>query len=90
MKEYGRSYRSPLDALSDPMWVKSSRPSSIEIKAAVADQKCRALHNVVGVWFTVDFEYQERAVMDNRDELLKVKRQINRQVNSAQRILSGS
>ncbi|MFI2350932.1 hypothetical protein ACH492_28705 [Streptomyces sp. NPDC019443] len=88
MQKHGYSYRSPLDALSDPRWVKSSRPSSAEIETAVADQECRARHNVVGVWFTVDFSYQERAVADNRDELLKVRKRIDYQVKAAQEILN--
>ncbi|MBK6017717.1 hypothetical protein [Streptomyces sp. MBT53] len=90
MQEYGYSYNSPLDALSDSTWAKSSKPSSAEIKTAAADQKCRAQHNVVGVWFAADFEYQERAVKNNRTALTKAKEQIRRQVSAAQKIIKKS
>ncbi|MFD5013776.1 hypothetical protein [Streptomyces chartreusis] len=90
MQEYKYSYRSPLDAMNDPQWGKSDQPFATEIRTAVADQKCRARHNVVGVWFAADFESQERAVLDNQEKLIKAKRLITRQVQAALKILKRS
>ncbi|MFE0438861.1 hypothetical protein ACFW2K_28315 [Streptomyces nigra] len=88
MREYDYSYSGPLDASGDPRWTKSRMPTSEEKKVAVADQECRARHNVVGVWFAVDYEYQEQAVKENKKELDGVKRQLDRQVDAAKGILT--
>ncbi|MEU6068533.1 hypothetical protein ABZ864_29765 [Streptomyces sp. NPDC047082] len=90
MRGYKYSYRSPLGAMSDARWGKSDRPSSAEIRTAVADQKCRSRHNVVGVWFAADFEHQEQAVNVNHDKLAEVKKQLTHQVQAAQKILNKS
>jgi hypothetical protein len=90
MREENYSYTTPLDASGDPRWAKSSMPTPEEKKVAVADQECRARHNVVGVWFSVDYEYQERAVAENRKELHSVKKQLDRQVHAAKKILAQS
>ncbi|MDG5807770.1 hypothetical protein P9869_34990 [Streptomyces ossamyceticus] len=87
MREIGYSYGGPLDASSDPRWTESEKPTKEEIEIAVADQKCRKRHNVVGIWFAVDSEYQERAVTDNRAALSEAKKQLDRQVNAARKIL---
>lgn len=90
MKEYKYSYRSPLEALGDARWAKSKQPTGTEIRTAVADQECRSRHNVVGVWFAVDFERQELAVKANQGKLLEVKKQLTHQVRAAERILKKS
>ncbi|MFD9092894.1 hypothetical protein [Streptomyces collinus] len=88
MQGYKYSYRSPLEALSDARWGKSNLPSGMEIRTAVADQKCRKRHNVVGVWFAVDYERQELAVKAHRAKLLEVKKQLARQLRAAEDVLS--
>ena len=90
MKGYHYSYRSPLEALGDVRWAKSKEPTDVEIGTAVADQKCRSRHNVVGVWFAADFERQELAVKANRKKLLEVKEQLIRQVRAAEQIIKKS
>ncbi|WAZ26206.1 hypothetical protein STRCI_007760 [Streptomyces cinnabarinus] len=90
MREREYSYRTPLEALSDARWAQSAQPSSEETDTAVADQKCRSEHNVVGVWFAVDYEYQERAVEANLAKLREVKTQLTRQVRAAHEILDES
>ncbi|MEV2231875.1 hypothetical protein AB0H69_25375 [Streptomyces phaeochromogenes] len=88
MSQHHYTYDTPLDAISDLRWSKTSQPSATEIETAIADQECRAKHNVVGVWFAVDFEYQLQAVGQNLTELKDVEKQMTRKVKAAKKILS--
>jgi hypothetical protein len=87
MRGFEYSYGSPLEALGDRRWAKTKLPSGEEIATAVADQKCRIRSNVVGVWFIVDFEAQEKAVAGNKGRLREVREQLRRQVRAARKIL---
>jgi hypothetical protein len=71
----GYEYPDPLKAAGDPRWSGTPRATESERKVAVADQECRASENVVGVWFAVDYAYQEQAVEKNAQALADVKKQ---------------
>ncbi|MFJ8803076.1 hypothetical protein [Streptomyces sp. NPDC102487] len=87
MKNLTYSYGSPLEPMRDPLWLKSTKPSAEEINTAVADQKCRAKYNVVGVWYVADLKYQKQAVKENQRQLIAAKRNKIRQVRAARKIL---
>jgi hypothetical protein len=83
MKEQGFDYADPLKPLDDEQWSKTPQPTRHEIQVATADQECRAKHNVVGVWFAVDYAYQERAVEQNAEALADVKKDIDSMLKAA-------
>ncbi|MFF4765531.1 hypothetical protein ACFY1V_03340 [Streptomyces sp. NPDC001255] len=75
MAKRGYEYPDPLKAVGDPRWSKTPQATEAEKKVAVADQECRKSENVVGVWFAVDYAYQEQAVDKNAQALADVKKQ---------------
>lgn len=83
MKDKGFDYTDPLAALGDEEWAKTPQPTRHEIQVATADQECRAKHNVVGVWFAVDYAYQEQAVEQNAEALADVKKNIDTMLKAA-------
>ncbi|WP_155056297.1 hypothetical protein [Streptomyces blattellae] len=83
MAEKGFDYADPLEALGDEEWAKTPQPTQHEIQVATADQECRGTHNVVGVWFAVDFAYQEQAVEQNTEVLAEVKQGIDALLKAA-------
>jgi hypothetical protein len=89
MKDKGFDYADPLAANGDEEWAKTPQPTRHEIQVATADQECRAKHNVVGVWFAVDYAYQERAVEQNAEALADVKKDIDRMLKAAATALAG-
>lgn len=89
MKKDGYAYPDPLKALGDSKWSKSAQPGTEEIRVAVADQKCREKDNVVGVWFAVDYAYQEQAVEDNAEALAAVRKSIDTRLKAANDALAG-
>jgi hypothetical protein len=89
MKGKGFDYADPLAANGDQEWAKTPQPTRHEIRVATADQECRTEHNVVGVWFAVDYAYQERAVERNAEALAGVKKDIDRILKAAATALAG-
>jgi hypothetical protein len=83
MKERGFSYKDPLDALGDKAWSKTPMPTQREIQVATADSECRKEHNVVGVWYAVDYAYQEQAVDKNAEVLDSVGKSIEARMKAA-------
>ncbi|GAA1708224.1 hypothetical protein [Streptomyces yatensis] len=88
MDERGYAYPDPLAALADSRWRKGKKPTETELRTAVADQQRRAKENVVGIWFSVNREYQERAVANHAKELAAAKKSIDRKVDAARRALA--
>lgn len=85
MKERGFSYKDPLDALGDERWTKTPMPTQQEIQVAIADSDCRKEHNVVGVWYAVDYAYQEQAVEKHAEALHSVRTGIEIRMKAASR-----
>ena len=56
----GYRYADPLAAAADPAFTGS--PDRHQIDVATADIGCKASTNLVGVWFTVESAYQQRAI----------------------------
>ncbi|NEB11466.1 hypothetical protein G3I32_21915 [Streptomyces coelicoflavus] len=89
MKQKGFDYADPLEANGDEKWAKTPQPTRHEIQVATADQDCRARHNVVGIWFAVDYAYQERAVERNAEALADVKKDTESLLKAAADALAG-
>ncbi|MBD0841161.1 MULTISPECIES: hypothetical protein [unclassified Streptomyces] len=83
MKGKGFDYADPIEANGDEEWSKTPQPTQHEIQVATADQDCRKKHNVVGVWFAVDYAYQEQAVEQNAEALADVRNGIDDMLKAA-------
>ncbi|MFF2951538.1 hypothetical protein ACFVVU_09410 [Kitasatospora sp. NPDC057965] len=73
MAERGYSYATPGDALKDPRWAATDRPTTQEITTATADVECKERVNVVGVWFTVEAAYEQELIRLRQSELTAAK-----------------
>lgn len=72
MRERGYEYGGPWDAHDDPRWG-GETASTEEIVAASADLACRQSTNLVGVWYAVEYAYQERLISENAEALRAAK-----------------
>ncbi|WP_431676262.1 hypothetical protein [Kitasatospora sp. KL5] len=89
MKVSGYDYPDPLAAVGDPQWRKTALPTEHEVRVATADAACRTKHNVVGVWYAVDYAYQEQAIKDNAQAMTAAKTALETQVRAATQALTG-
>ncbi|MEU0971433.1 hypothetical protein ABZ357_40795 [Streptomyces sp. NPDC005917] len=87
MKSMGYHYADPLRAAGDSAWGKTQLPSRHEIQVAVADQECRRTNNVVGIWFAVDYGYQQQAVQENLSHLTAIKNSMKAHLAAVRRAL---
>lgn len=65
MKKAGHTYTDSYQALSDPAWGKSKRPTARERAVAVADVRCKRETGFLTTWIRVDQEVQNAAVRKN-------------------------
>ncbi|MEV6684313.1 hypothetical protein AB0N28_03040 [Streptomyces sp. NPDC051130] len=89
MKESGFSYPDPVAALGDKTWWDSPGPTPHEIQVATADAACRHRTNLVGVWYSVDFAYQQQAIAENATAMAQIKTDLQAQVKAATAALNG-
>lgn len=82
-------YRTPLDVIEDPRWKASSMPSTEEISAAVDDQICRESENVVGVWYSADYEHEAKLIAANSDEMKRARSRVETIHSRAIKIVRG-
>lgn len=88
MQRKGHRYADPLAASGDARWSSGPAPTAEELRVAVADQECRHDTNVVGVWFTADFGYQQAAVKQHSTRLADVHREMTDHLTAAQKALA--
>jgi len=89
MKESGFSYPDPVAAMGDKTWSDSPVPTPHEILVATADAACRHSTNLVGVWYAVDFAYQQQAIAENAAAMAQIKTALQAQVKAATAALNG-
>ncbi|GGQ86764.1 hypothetical protein [Kitasatospora griseola] len=90
MKERGvTGYADPIAAMSDPEWNRTPEPGERELKVAGADADCRHRTNVVGIWYSVDFAYQQEVLDADPAGMAQVKAGLETQVRSAAEVLGG-
>ncbi|WP_306978864.1 hypothetical protein [Streptomyces canus] len=90
MKDRGFNYKDPLAAISDPEWQKSSNPTAHELKVATTDAACRHKENVVGIWYAVDYAYEEQALAANAAAMAKVKANLESKVRIATQLMANN
>ncbi|MFI5530098.1 hypothetical protein ACIA8O_16290 [Kitasatospora sp. NPDC051853] len=89
MKESGFDYPDPVAALGDKAWQDGPTPSPRELRVATADAACRHRTNLVGVWYSVDSAYQERAIAENAAAMAQIRTALHAQVDAATAALKG-
>jgi hypothetical protein len=85
MTRRGYSYTS-IWGPNDRPWPRP--PGADEIATATADVACKKETNLVGVWFTVEKAYQQRAVDRNAEALAVVKAHLQAQARTAVKVLA--
>jgi hypothetical protein len=80
MKEKGYSYADPMKANDDPEWQKTTVATAKERQVASADVACKAKHNVIGTWYTVEVAYQEQMIEQNAEALAEAKKDKDEQL----------
>lgn len=88
MKRKGYAYADPMAANNDPRWGDGDSASSAEKSVAAADAQCKEEFNVVGVWYAVEFSYQEEMISQNRKALDAVREQNKDRLKVAQSVIS--
>lgn len=68
MDKLGLSYPDPLAAIDDKRF-RGTDPSPAEIKVATVDVACKKKTNLVGVWYSVETQYEKEAIRENASRL---------------------
>jgi len=88
MKEHGvTEYADPIAAISDAEWNRTPQPGERELKVASADADCRHSANVIGIWYSVDFAYQQEVVDADPAGMAQIKAGLETQVRNATEVL---
>jgi hypothetical protein len=92
MAARGYQYTSPMTAMADPRFehVAGHTADANEIAVARADIACKGQVNVIGVWFTVESDYQRDRIANDTHAFLDLRRNLEREVDSARTILTGT
>jgi len=80
-------YRDPLAPPGDPQ-LTTSPASKLEIATATTDIGCKKQTNLVGVWFTVESDYQKHQINAQADAFKAAKEALNARVAIAQKTVS--
>ncbi|MET8697452.1 hypothetical protein ABZW10_01040 [Kitasatospora sp. NPDC004723] len=88
MKAKGYDYPTPIAATDDPQWQTLGASSEKARQTATADATCKAEHNVVGIWFTVESAYESALIEQNAEALRAVKQDIDKRVKLAAQALA--
>ncbi|GAA1072222.1 hypothetical protein [Kitasatospora arboriphila] len=88
MKGSGFDYPDPVAAMGDPEWNRTPMPTPHEIRVAEADAGCRHEHNVVGIWYAVDYAYQQEAIAAEGKAMAEAKAGLETQVRAARQVLA--
>jgi hypothetical protein len=91
MHDEGFKYDSPQEAIADRHW-KLDDPAVTprEIAAASADVRCKNKSNFVGVWFSVERAYQQKAIGENPDLFASLKQARESQLQSATQVVQAA
>ncbi len=86
MSESGYHYADPLAAAGDPAF--KGPPSPTQISVALADIACKARTNVIGVWFTVESAYQQRAIAADSRGFANIRAAVAARDSAAAKVIS--
>lgn len=87
MQEAGFSYPDPLQA-PGPQFADTDEATPEEIAVAVADVECKRRTNLVGYWYTAEWQYQERAIRSHAAEFERIFQEHQTMLTRARAILS--
>lgn len=90
MKGHGFNYLTPGDANDDPKWQASEVVSADEKATAVADVTCKLKHNVLGIQFAVEAEYDRILIEQHAEALDEIQNLNDERLKAAAKILSGA
>jgi hypothetical protein len=88
MRQTGFSYPDPMAANNDPAFA-TEQPTETEIRAAVADVRCKRKVGVVEVWSAVETAYQRQAVDARHDRLELIRQALQIELANALAVLAG-
>ncbi|MFB7472391.1 hypothetical protein [Kitasatospora sp. NPDC056184] len=88
MKAKGYDYPTPIAATDDPQWQTLGVSSEKARQTATADATCKAEHNVVGIWYTVESAYETALIEQNAEALRAIKQDIDKRVKLAAEALA--
>ncbi|MFC5719998.1 hypothetical protein ACFP1Z_07415 [Streptomyces gamaensis] len=87
MKGKGFSYKTPIDAMSG-LAASNGAAGKDERSVAVADAQCKKQNNVIGVWSSVEADYQKKAISAHRPDLKMVQEDLQSLLTNADRALA--
>lgn len=87
MKGKGFSYKTPIDAMSGPA-AHDGVAGKGENSVAVADVQCKKQNNVIGVWSSVEADYQNKAISAHRLDLKMVQKDLQNLLANAELALA--
>ncbi|MFD9598607.1 hypothetical protein ACFWA9_38395 [Kitasatospora sp. NPDC059973] len=86
MRTRGFSVTHPLTA-SDPFAAATGPASTQEIDQAQADVTCKQDTNLLGVWFAVESDFQNKSINKNSAELAKIKTTLDAETTTLDKLL---
>lgn len=87
MQAQGFRYSDPLEAVGDPAWAESQRPSAQEIAAAETDVRCKRETGLVPTWSDAEERIQLDTIRSHREEFTGFLRAKNAELDAARRTL---
>ncbi|MEV4087681.1 hypothetical protein ACIBI7_23890 [Nonomuraea fuscirosea] len=90
MRAEGWRYDDPLTAIADERWLDGGPATEEEIRAARADERCKARTGLVAVWVAAERRLQEDAVRAHREAFDALKAAKDRQLETARTIIAAA
>jgi hypothetical protein len=87
MRREGLSFDDPMTAPGDSAEFRGAQATEAERDIAAADVGCKAAAGLVGVWFTVEQEYQERRIRESAPEFRRIEQELRQQRSRAEQVL---
>jgi hypothetical protein len=88
MRESGFSYADPMAANNDRAFA-TEQPTENEVRAAIADVRCKRKVGVVEVWSAVETAYQRQAIDGHYEQLELIRQAMQVQLANARAVLAG-
>ncbi|MEV0146956.1 MULTISPECIES: hypothetical protein [unclassified Nonomuraea] len=88
MTAAGVHYADPLQAVTDERWMRDEKPSSAEIRVAVADVRCKEKTGLVPVWARAEERLQNDAVRGHAEQFRMLKLSKEQQLETARRLVA--
>ncbi|MEV6819091.1 hypothetical protein AB0M72_10055 [Nocardiopsis dassonvillei] len=90
MDSAGFDYAEPFDAFDDPAWAASEHPSEREIRAAVADVRCKLETDLIGVWSAAEHDIQNTLIDAHSEEFAGFAAAKEAELDAARQVIASS